>query len=172
MPEPALGIAPVRSDAEVAAASQLARDFFAYMRATYPEKRAPRSTPTWSSRTSRASSPTSATISARRTASACWPASTAPRSASSCSSPIRPGSASSTGCTSPAPPAAAASAAALCEALIARARALGYREIRLDALNERVEALPLYRRLGFGPDPDPPAYARDEPGVISLRMPL
>jgi GNAT superfamily N-acetyltransferase len=61
---------------------------------------------------------------------------------------------------------------ALCEALLARARALGYAEVRLDALNDRVEALPLYRRLGFRADPDPPAYARDEPGVISLRMPL
>jgi hypothetical protein len=54
----------------------------------------------------------------------------------------------------------------------AQARALGYREVRLDALNERIEALPLYYKLGFGPDPDPPDYARNEPGVISLRMPL
>ena len=39
---------------------------------------------------------------------------------------------------------------ALCETLIARARALGYREMRLDTLNERVEALPLYSQaLGF-----------------------
>ena len=61
---------------------------------------------------------------------------------------------------------------ALCEALLDRARALGYREVRLDALNERVEALPLYCRLGFGPDPDPPAYARDGPASSPLRMPL
>ena len=60
----------------------------------------------------------------------------------------------------------------LCEQLIGRARELGYREIRLDALNAQVEALPLYRSLGFAPDPDPPAYALEEPGVISLRMPL
>jgi GNAT superfamily N-acetyltransferase len=60
----------------------------------------------------------------------------------------------------------------LCERLIDRARELGYREIRLDALSDQVDALPLYRSLGFGPDPDPPAYAREEPGVISLRMPL
>ena len=32
--------------------------------------------------------------------------------------------------------------------------------------------LPLYYKLGFAPDPDPPAYARNEPGVISLHMPL
>jgi ribosomal protein S18 acetylase RimI-like enzyme len=61
---------------------------------------------------------------------------------------------------------------ALCEALLAGARALGYREVRLDVLNDRVEALPLYRKLGFRPDPDPPEFARNEPGVISLRMPL
>jgi GNAT superfamily N-acetyltransferase len=61
---------------------------------------------------------------------------------------------------------------ALCEALIARAGALGYREIRLDALNERVEAVPLYRALGFGPDPNPPAFTRTDPAIISLRRAL
>ena len=60
----------------------------------------------------------------------------------------------------------------LCETLIERARELGYREVRLDALNARVEALPLYRALGFLPDPDPPAYLRADPEVISLRMAL
>ena len=60
----------------------------------------------------------------------------------------------------------------LCETLLERARELGYREVRLDALNERVEALPLYRALGFGPDPDPPAFIRADPEVVSLRMAL
>jgi putative acetyltransferase len=60
----------------------------------------------------------------------------------------------------------------LCERLIARARDLGYRAIRLEALNAQVEALPLYRKLGFGPDPDPSEFARSEPGIISLRMSL
>ena len=41
----------------------------------------------------------------------------------------------------------------LCETLLARARALGYRAVRLDALNERVEALPLYRSARLRPRP-------------------
>jgi GNAT superfamily N-acetyltransferase len=61
---------------------------------------------------------------------------------------------------------------ALCERLIARARALGYRAVRLDALDEQVEAVPLYRKLGFGPDPDPPAFALGEPGLVSMRLTL
>jgi GNAT superfamily N-acetyltransferase len=61
---------------------------------------------------------------------------------------------------------------ALCQALISRALDLGYQEMRLGALDRHVEALPLYRSLGFMPDPDPPAHARDDPGVISLRMTL
>jgi GNAT superfamily N-acetyltransferase len=61
---------------------------------------------------------------------------------------------------------------ALCEALLERARALGYREVRLDTLNERVEALPLYRTLGFTTDPGRPAFARADPEIICLRMPL
>lgn len=60
----------------------------------------------------------------------------------------------------------------LCTALISRAVQLGYREMRLGALDRHREALPLYRSLGFGPDPDPPEHGRDDPGVIHLRMTL
>lgn len=58
---------------------------------------------------------------------------------------------------------------ALCLALFERAIALGYAEMRLGALDRHVEALPLYASLGFETDPNPPAYAADDPGVISLR---
>ena len=63
-------------------------------------------------------------------------------------------------------------ARALCEELIARARALGYREIRLDALNARVEALPLYRSLGFAPETERPAFAARDPDIVCLRRAL
>jgi len=61
---------------------------------------------------------------------------------------------------------------ALCEALIARARTLGYREIRLDTLNERVEALPLYRSLGFLPEAERPAFAARDADIVCLRRSL
>lgn len=60
----------------------------------------------------------------------------------------------------------------LCKALISRAVELGYREMRLGALNRHVEALSLYRSLGFDIDPDPPEFGRNDPGVIHLRMTL
>ena len=41
----------------------------------------------------------------------------------------------------------------LCEALIAEASRLGYAEMRLGALDRHVEAIPLYRSLGFTDDP-------------------
>lgn len=34
------------------------------------------------------------------------------------------------------------------------------------------EALPLYRSLGFGPDPDPPEASRGDPGGINMRIAL
>lgn len=60
----------------------------------------------------------------------------------------------------------------LCEALIAEARALGYTEMRLGALDRHVEALPLYRSLGFVEDPDPPAHAVSDSGIFYLRRVL
>ncbi len=59
---------------------------------------------------------------------------------------------------------------ALCHALIAEARALGYGEMRLGALNRHIEALPLYRSLGFEDDPPPPTYLADDASVIRLRL--
>lgn len=61
---------------------------------------------------------------------------------------------------------------ALCTHLIAAARGLGYAEMRLGALHRHVEALPLYRSLGFRPDPEPPDFGRDDPGIVHLRLDL
>ena len=57
----------------------------------------------------------------------------------------------------------------LCESLISEARSLGYRQIRLGALDRHVEALPLYRSVGFIPNPKPP---HQKAGVIHLHMDL
>ena len=107
-----LALAPVRSDADVAAGLQ-----------SSPAPSSPTCAPPKPRRVQTIDAylidqdfegqlATSATTSTRRTANACSPASTARRPASSCSSPTPPGSASSTGCTSSAPPAASASAGA------------------------------------------------------------
>jgi GNAT superfamily N-acetyltransferase len=172
MPDPAVSIAPVRSDAGIAAAAGLARAFFDYLRATYHESRAvidaylvvqdfegqlaafrDHFTP-----------PHGECMLARLDGAPVGVVMLKPYDTPGVCELNRMFVA----------PAARGRGVgrALCAALLARARALGYREVRLDALNDRVEALPLYRSLGFRPDPDPPANARDEPGVISLRMPL
>ncbi len=63
-------------------------------------------------------------------------------------------------------------ARALCLRLIEEARCLGYTEMRLDAVDETIEAVPLYRKLGFEPDPNPPVFARTDPEIVSLRRGL
>ena len=172
MADPAVTIAPVRSDDDVAEAARLARAFFGYLRAPYPGNRRRRSTPTWCMQDfegqladfrAHFNPPHGECMLARLDGAPVGVVMLKPYSPGVCElnrmyvAPEARGHGVGRG---------------LCERLIARARELGYREIRLDALNERVEALPLYRKLGFLPDPDPPDYARDEPGVISLRMPL
>ena len=57
----------------------------------------------------------------------------------------------------------------LCERLIEAAHELGFHELRLEALDEGIEALPLYRKLGFTTDPDPTDFAREHETVVSLR---
>jgi hypothetical protein len=108
----AIAIEPVRDDDAIAAASELARDFFAYMRAAFPEMAAAIDTylviqdfeGQLATFRDHFSPPHGECMLARLDG--------APVGVS-CSSPTtRPGSASSTGCTSSAPPADAASAAA------------------------------------------------------------
>lgn len=58
----------------------------------------------------------------------------------------------------------------LAEALIARARAIGYRELKLDTLERMGEARALYARLGFSPCP---AYYHNPLGdTIYMRLAL
>ncbi|SLN51933.1 GNAT family N-acetyltransferase [Roseisalinus antarcticus] len=57
---------------------------------------------------------------------------------------------------------------ALISALFDTARAMGYTEMRLEALDRHHEALPLYRAMGFETEADPPPFVRDTPGVVSL----
>jgi GNAT superfamily N-acetyltransferase len=164
-------IAPARGDADIAAASRLARDFFAYMRATYPDRAALIDAylieqdfeGQLADFRTHFNPPRGECMLARLDGQPAGVVMLKPERQGVCELNrmyvTRPARGRGVG-------------RALCEALIARARDLGYREIRLDALNDRVEALPLYYRLGFAPDPDPPAFARVDPDVISLRMPL
>ncbi len=167
----AITIDAVRSDDDVAAASQLARDFFAYMRETYPELGATIDAyliaqdfeGQLAEFRTYFNPPRGECVIARLGGAPVGVVMLKPYGPGVCEMNRMYVANAARG---------RGVGRALCDGLIARARELGYREIRLDALNERVEALPLYRKLGFAPDPDPPAYARDEPGVISLRMPL
>jgi GNAT superfamily N-acetyltransferase len=161
----------VRSDDDVAAAAALARDFFGYMRATYPEKAAAIDsylvTQDFEGQLAdfrtHFNPPNGECVIARLDTAPVGVVMLKPYSPGVCELNRMYVARSARGL---------GIGRGLCERLIARARELGYREVRLDALNERVEAVPLYRKLGFLPDPAPPDYARDEPGVISLRMPL
>ena len=169
--DPAVTIAPVRSDDDVAEAARLARAFFGYLRARFPESEAAIDAylvlqdfeGQLAEFRAHFSPPHGECMLARLDGAAVGVVMLKPYSPGVCElnrmyvAPEGRGRGAGRG---------------LCEGLIARARELGYREIRLDALNERVEAVPLYRKLGFLPDPDPPDYARDEPGVVSFRMPL
>lgn len=60
----------------------------------------------------------------------------------------------------------------LCERLMDAGRAMNFSQIRLEALNDRIPAVPLYRKLGFLPDPEPTDYAKANPRVVSMRRPL
>jgi GNAT superfamily N-acetyltransferase len=170
-PAPAIRIDVVRSDEDVAAAAALAREFFAYMRATYPEKEAAIDTylviqdfeGQLADFRTHFNPPRGECMLARLDGEPAGVVMLKPYSPGVCELNRMYVARAARG---------HGVGRGLCEGLIARARELGYREIRLDALNERVEAVPLYYKLGFTPDPDPPAYAREEPGVISLRMPL
>ena len=60
---------------------------------------------------------------------------------------------------------------ALAERIIAEARAIGYRRMRLDTLPERMPAAQhLYRVLGFVEIP--PYYHNPVPDVVMLELPL
>ena len=166
-----IALAPVRSDADVAAACQLARDFFAYMRETWPER--------------------VATIDAYLVDQdfegqlmtfrdhftpphgECLLARLGGQPAGLVMlKPYKPGVCEMNRMYVTRAARGLGLGRALCETLIERARELGYREMRLDTLNERVEAVPLYRKLGFGPDPDPPGFTHNDPEVISMRLKL
>ena len=160
MADPAVTIAPVRSDDDVAEAARLARAFFGYLRARFPESVAAIDAylvlqdfeGQLAEFRAHFSPPHGECMLARLDGAAVGVVMLKPYSPGVCElnrmyvAPEARGRGAGRG---------------LCEGLIARARELGYREIRLDALNARVEAVPLYRKLGFLPDPDPPDYARE-----------
>jgi GNAT superfamily N-acetyltransferase len=171
VPQPLIRIAPVASDEDVADDSRLARDFFAYLREMFPESQEAIDTylvvqdfeGQLAAFREHFSPPHGECMLARMDGAPVGVVMLKPYAPGVCELNrmyvAREARGHGVG-------------RGLCEGLIARARELGYREIRLDALNERVEAVPLYRKLGFLPDPDPPDYARNEPGVVSFRMPL
>jgi GNAT superfamily N-acetyltransferase len=164
-----IALGPVRSDADVAAAAELARAFFAYLRVTYPDRAATIDAylieqdfeGQLAEFRRHFNPPRGECLLARLDGAPVGVVMLKPYSPGVCELNRMYVARAARG---------RGIGRALCEGLIARARTLGYREIRLDALNERVEAVPLYRKLGFGPDPDPPAYA--DPEVISMRMAL
>jgi GNAT superfamily N-acetyltransferase len=161
----------VRSDADIAAASALARDFFAYMRAAYPEAAAKIDAylidqdfeGQLADFRAHFNPPQGDCILARLDGAPAGVVMLKPYADGVCELNRMYVTRAARG---------RGLGRALCAALLGRARALGYREVRLDTLNDRVEALPLYRKLGFTTDPDRPAFARADPDIICLRMTL
>jgi ribosomal protein S18 acetylase RimI-like enzyme len=56
----------------------------------------------------------------------------------------------------------------LIEALCDRARDMGFQFMKLEALDERILAVPLYHKLGFVTDPDRSDYAMKDARIIAL----
>ncbi|MGI9388942.1 MAG: GNAT family N-acetyltransferase [Boseongicola sp.] len=56
----------------------------------------------------------------------------------------------------------------LIEALCDRAREMNFQFMRLEALDERIPAVPLYQKLGFVTNPDRSPYATQDQRVIAL----
>ena len=167
----AVSIEPVRSDADAAAASALARAFFAYMRATYPEQAATIDAylldqdfeGQLAAFRDHFNPPKGECLLARVEGEPAGIVMLKPYTPGVCELNRMYVTAAARG---------RGIGRALCETLIARARDLGYRAIRLDTLNARVEALPLYRSLGFLPEAERPAFAARDPGIVCLRRPL
>ncbi len=60
----------------------------------------------------------------------------------------------------------------LIEDLMAAAREMGFRTMKLEALDERITAVPLYEKMGFRTDPDRSSYAQTDPRVIAMKRAL
>ena len=60
----------------------------------------------------------------------------------------------------------------LIEDLCGAAREMGFRVMKLEALDERILAVPLYRKMGFLTDPDRSSYAQADPRIIAMRKVL
>lgn len=61
---------------------------------------------------------------------------------------------------------------ALIDRLCAEARGMGFTLMKLEALDERIMAVPLYEKAGFVTDPDRSAYAREDLRVIAMKKVL
>ncbi len=61
---------------------------------------------------------------------------------------------------------------ALIERLCAEARVMGFECMKLEALDERIMAVPLYEKSGFVTDPDRSDYAREDLRIIAMKKVL
>lgn len=60
----------------------------------------------------------------------------------------------------------------LVERLFDEAREMGFSVMKLEALDERIPAIPLYTRLGFETDPDRSSYAQEDLRVVAMKRML